>query len=675
MTRQYTVYASRDLQIANRTQGTVAEKLIRLDKPEDEQIYLREVETLRQREHPNIVPLLASYTLKSTESEAAVTTLHFIFPLAEKDLEEWMNCAQPPAWLQGLPKPERQAYLHRFIYALVSGLSFLHRVKDGTITAHHDLKPQNILVFGQELKIADFGRSHLRPLAKGSETEGSLGLGTYNYHPPEYWKENGDRAEEKHGRAFDVWSMGCIIIEIAILIVHGWGSEKVTEFRNQRRDNPKKGRPMLAKRYRYDESFHNNWAVVEYWIRQLQIEDGSQKWKSTLNVAVQMMTQSRDSRMYAWEAELDLYNIQQPDDDQVTRLEKGAPCVQPDSPQGRILNGTQTPLHRAAQKGDLGRLVQLFEAGWSLFVQDHEGLTALDVFNQSQDRYSCDALRARLAPKTPDKATNERQGQKLLQAATRGQVDVVPELLSQGVDAMFVDDGGWSALHKAVAHGQSSVVGCLLRAKGKELLRQKTVGRGDTPLHQAASLGHATIMEQLLAYSPDIEDQQKEGKTALFVAVELGREEAVEVLLDRGAQTFTQRNSRNTTLHAAVRINEIKVLKRLLKTHDAGKCLEHKNMYGNTPLLYALLHHHPEHAQILLDERASLHVVNNDGNTVLHLAVFKGLYEFLENNNIRYFSRDEIESRNRWNDTVLMIAQKQGKYRFVKLLTCHRVQV
>ena len=606
------------------------------------------------------------------ESEVAVATLHLIFPFAEMDLAEWMIRPQPPAWLQGRPKPKRRAYLYRSIYALVSGLSFLHREKDGIITTHHDLKPRNILVIGQELYIADFGRSHLRPLAKGSETEATSGLGTYEYHPPEYWEEDGSRAQVKHGRAFDVWSMGCIIIEIAILIVYGWEAEKVTQFRNQRRDNPQKGRHMLADRHTPDDSFHNNWAVVEDWIHQLQIEDGSQKLKSTLNVTVQMMTQTRGSRLYTWEAELDLYNIQQPDDDRVTRLEKGALCVQP-PPQEKILNGTQTPLHRAAQNGDLERLVQLFEAKWSLFVQDHEGLTALDVFNQSQDPYFCNALRARLAPKTPEKATNEKHGQKLLQAATRGQVDVVRDLLAQGVGAMFVDDQGRSALFKAVAHGQSSVAGYLLRAKGKELLRLKEIPWGDTPLHKAASLGHTTIMEQLLAYSPDIEDQQKEGKTALFLAAEWSREEAVEVLLDHGAQTFTQRDLKGTPLHTAVKSNEIEVLKRLLKAHDAGKCLEHKNVWGDTPLWLALYHNHPEYAQILLDQGASLHVANNEGNTVLHVAVMKGFYDFLEEN-ICQFCRDDIESRNRWNDTPLMIAQKQEKHRFVELFTRRRDQ-
>ena len=621
------------------------------------------------------MPLLASYSLKTVESEIAVTTLHLILPLAEMDLADWMVLPQPPHWFQALPRPERRACLYRFIYALVSALSFLHREKDGMVTAHHDIKPRNILVFEQELKIADFGRSHLRPSVKGSETEAASGLGTYEYHPPEYWKDNGYRADEKHGRAFDVWSMGCIIIEIAILTVYGLGSGKVTEFRNQRGANPRKGRPMLAAKHTPDYSFHNNWAVVEDWIGQLQREDGSSKLKSTLKVATQMMTQTPSSRSYAWEAELDLYNIQQPEDYRVTRLEKRALCIQSPPPQKKILNGTQTPLHRAARNGDTKRLVQLFEAKWPLFVQDHEGQTALDVFKQTQKYYLCTTdLCKRLAPKTTEKATNGEQGRKLLQAATKGQVDVVLDLLTLGVNAMFVDEEGQSALYKAVVCDQSSVAEWLLQAKGKELLRLKDFRWGETPLHKAASLGHATIIKQLLACSPDIEDQQNEGKTALFLAVEWGREEAVEVLLSHGAQVFTQTTGfGRTPLHAAVRENQIKILERLLRADDAGKCLDHKHRFGETPLWFAFHHKRFECAQILLNKGASLHVANNDGNTILHIIVMEDLYDFLKEN-IRHFRRDEIESRNRLGDTPLMIAQRGGKHRFVRILEHRRDQ-
>ena len=611
------------------------------------------------------------------ESEVAVTTLHLILPFAEMNLADWMAHPQPPVWLQGLPRPECRAVLYRFIYALVSGVSFLHRENGGKITAHHDLKPKNILVIGQELKIADFGRSHLRSFEEGSSTEAISGLGTYEYQPPEYLKDNGSHAGAKHGRAFDVWSMGCIIIEIAILIVYGWESERVTKFRNQRRDNPKRERQELADwRMAYwhtpDDSFHNNWIIVKDWIHHLKLKDGSQKLTSVLNVAKQMMTQTPGSRLYAWEAEWDLYNIQQPDDDRDTRMEKGALCVQPPPPKRKILNGTQTPLHRAAQNGDLERLVQLFEAKWPLFVQDHEGLTALDVFKQSQEGYWYDSLCTRLAPKTSEKATNEEQGQKLIEAAKKGEVDVVKGLLAQGVDAMFVDEEGRSALYKAIECYQSRVLGCLLQAKGKELLRHKENRWGDTPLHRAAGLGDATIVAQLLAYSLDIEDQQNEGMTALYLAAQHGREEAVELLLAQGAQVFSQPNWKGTPLHAAVRHNETKVLKRLLKADDAGKCLNHKNVNNDTPLWDALLTNHSDHAQILLDEGASLHGSNKDGDTVLHIAVKQGLYDFLQNN-IRLFRPYEIESRNRLDDTPLTLARKKGA-RFVEILTHRRDQ-
>ncbi|KAL8878726.1 MAG: hypothetical protein Q9215_007157 [Flavoplaca cf. flavocitrina] len=391
--------------------GTVAEKFQRLDKPDDEERYHREIETLRRREHPNIVPLLASYTLETLDSGSVIKSLHFITPLAQMDLAEWMMHPKPPPWLQRSEPSETRGFLYRSIYALVSGLSFLHRENKGTITAHHDLKPKNILVFGQDLKIADFGSSHLRPLAEGSETQ-RRPLGTYEYHPPEYWNDDGSQARLNHGRAFDIWSMGCIIIELATLIVHGWESEKLSGFRNQRQQNPHKTRPKVAGRDNKDCSFHNNRAVVRNWILELKAHDyGTPKLNSTLDVARQIMNETPESRLYTWEAELDLYMIQYPDDPQVKKLERGSLCVQ--SPQKHIPSRTQTPLHRAAHKGNQKRICELLDAKWSLSIRDHNDLTAWDVLKQTQDSDFCETLRPRLAPTTSKKPANEEHGQKV----------------------------------------------------------------------------------------------------------------------------------------------------------------------------------------------------------------------------------------------------------------------
>lgn len=53
---------------------------------------LREVETLRNRKHENIVPLLASFTMTSIDSEYEVMSLNLIFPYAETDMDVWMEC-------------------------------------------------------------------------------------------------------------------------------------------------------------------------------------------------------------------------------------------------------------------------------------------------------------------------------------------------------------------------------------------------------------------------------------------------------------------------------------------------------------------------------------------------------------------------------------------------------
>lgn len=306
-------------------------------------------------------------------------------------------------------------------------------------------------------------------------------------------------------------------------------------------------------------------------------------------------------------------------------------------------------------------------------MQDHNGQTAIDVFNQSQDLYSCEILRKHLAPELPAKTTDGNQCQKLLQAAIEGQVDVVQELLTQGVDPMSVDETGCSALFKAVLHNQSDVVECLLLGRGKDLLRRKDFQWHDTPLIRAAHLGLAGIMKQLLAYFPDLEDQQFQSKTALHIAAQSGRKEAVQVLLAHGAQVFTQSNEKGTPLHGAVQFNRVEVLEQLLRANDAGKCLEHKNQWGDTPLWIAVFHNHPECAQALVQKQASVHVANNDGQTVLHLVIQNELYGFLEKNK-DLFNRQDINARNRWNRTPLMVAQKQKRHRFVKLLTSLRDQ-
>ena len=641
-------------------------------KEEWDQLY-REVETLQKARHLNIVPLLASYFLDTTDSsDRLIRTMYLLFPWAEMDLATWMTCSQVPMPLQDSSRSERQAYIYRSMYALVSGMSYLHRENEGFITSHHDLKPSNILVIGQDFKIADLGRSHLRPADGGSETEGANGLGTYEYQPPEYWQDNGSRTKLRHGRAFDIWAMGCILIELATLIVDDWEPEQVSRFRQERADNTTPDRPDLAKsRNDDDSSFHNNWSIVNNWVTQLkQHPRSSTTLEDTLDVAMAMLVHEPGSRLYSWEAELDLYGIQNPGLSQITS--DGGPgslCVQPQWKSRyheSYVNGMQTPLHRAALKADRRRMMALLSSGWHMSVQDQNGETALDIIRRSADKYFRESFKSYLGQGVT--ATNTNQGFALLQAAETDDTLAMKTLLEAGANPMLVNSEGRSPLFLAVTNGHLHTIKSLLQVHADEQLLLKDRLKGYVALHQAVLTNRLDVLKHILKYSPDLEDRQREGKTALFLAVQMNCEEMVKALLDHGpsARVFTQCNTGNTPVHKAVILNN-ELLQLLLDAEDSARCLEHKNQYGETPVWLALRHGRFEAFRVLKERGASLRVANNDHDNLLHLVARQRLYDFL-NQNLHAFDASDIEGRNRWNDTPLTIADRNGHSEIAGLL-------
>lgn len=85
---------------------------------------------------------------------------------------------------------------------------------------HFDLKPQNILIdketsgFKDVFKITDFGQANFIDPAFAGTTRINSDGGTDAYAPPEY-------CEEKQDRAYDVWSLGIIVLEILAFTIKG----------------------------------------------------------------------------------------------------------------------------------------------------------------------------------------------------------------------------------------------------------------------------------------------------------------------------------------------------------------------------------------------------------------------------------------------------------------------
>ena len=341
---------------------------------------MREVETLRVRKNQHIVPLLASWNDRSWESDCSVIHLNLLFPYSNSNLEEWMMKSKGPRdWQDEKDSKKRKDYIYNSIMSLCDAVAYLHKDIGGLITSHHDLKPDNILLFGTTWKIADFGRTHLIRLSAGSDTEGRSGLGTFTYHPPEYYTLQGTRADTRHGRAFDVWALGCIAVEFLTLAVYGWSTQMQHEFRKKRSDNQKRRSEFHATRYntrKEDISFHNNMNIVREWMCQLRKADGSSNLKAMLEIADRMLNTDPHTRPLSWEIYLDFNELLNPNNTTGEKDKETEDRVQKPNRHHQIRK--DNPLQRAATTRNTLRVKYLLRAGWSDYPVDSSHLDGED---------------------------------------------------------------------------------------------------------------------------------------------------------------------------------------------------------------------------------------------------------------------------------------------------------
>lgn len=161
--------------------------------------------------HPNIVELLGSYTFGQTHN--------LLFPLAHGDLNDFLTLPQEDVEQLGFRS------ISDFLLALcglASAVDALHSYELGDLAligCHHDLKPGNVLVSNKTFLLADFGLSTFKRPEQGSKTYFKLGNGYY--FAPECEDPAAGFEKSRINRASDIWSLGCIIVEIVVFMLNG----------------------------------------------------------------------------------------------------------------------------------------------------------------------------------------------------------------------------------------------------------------------------------------------------------------------------------------------------------------------------------------------------------------------------------------------------------------------
>jgi len=174
----------------------------------------------------------------------------------------------------------------------------------------------------------------------------------------------------------------------------------------------------------------------------------------------------------------------------------------------------------------------------------------------------------------------------LINAAARGDLNVVKLLLERGADVNVADNGGYTALHHAIEARYDDV---------SELL-----------------LNHPKL---------DPNARGLNGVTTLMSYVWRERKDAVQKLLDRGADVNAQDNDGDAALHGAAQNGNIEIID-LLVTKGANPNL--KNKVGGTPLMWAAVYGHEEAVRRLLERGADASLKDADGKTARDWAVVNG---------------------------------------------------
>lgn len=217
-------------------------------------------EQLAEVPHEHLTPFLTSWQQGGQS--------YILFPLARCDLHKFLTTPSPES------KTGKIDWLLRQMLGLARALGHIHNLAPQRekrnqsnvnefrkrICCHYDLKPGNVLVFGEEdiLKISDFGQAVIKE-KKSRDINGprspktNAQLGDEEYSAPEI-----DRSRST-SRSCDIWSLGCIYLVMLLWFfgyeddIEAFREERIAETRDTqfqttafwRYNNPHQRQPVL----------------------------------------------------------------------------------------------------------------------------------------------------------------------------------------------------------------------------------------------------------------------------------------------------------------------------------------------------------------------------------------------------------------------------------------------
>ncbi|CAL8070386.1 unnamed protein product [Calicophoron daubneyi] len=156
------------------------------EDPVIHRIAMREIRTLKQLKHPNLINLIEVFKRKRR--------LHLVFQYVDHTLLHE---------LEQNPKGLDRIQIRKLTWQLLQAVNFCHAHN----CIHRDVKPENILITkAGQLKLCDFGFARL---LTGPGDEYTDYVATRWYRAPELLV-----GDTQYGPPVDVWAIGCVVAEM-----------------------------------------------------------------------------------------------------------------------------------------------------------------------------------------------------------------------------------------------------------------------------------------------------------------------------------------------------------------------------------------------------------------------------------------------------------------------------
>ncbi|XP_056907954.1 ankyrin repeat domain-containing protein 27 isoform X4 [Takifugu flavidus] len=154
--------------------------------------------------------------------------------------------------------------------------------------------------------------------------------------------------------------------------------------------------------------------------------------------------------------------------------------------------------------------------------------------------------------------------------------------------------------------------------------------RGYTPLHVAATCGQSQLIDLLVCKGASVNATDYHGLTPLHLACQHGYQGVTLLLLHHKANTDAQDNSGNSPLILACMYGHEDCVKALVY-YDIQTChLDLQNDKGDTALHTAARWGYEGIIQVLLENRANIHIVNKNKDSPLQCALNSKILMLLE---------------------------------------------